>query len=1352
MDPQPPSPPTDPAPPVVRGSEGVPVLRPPRPRPRRRWLRRLGGLGVFLAALVGFLRSETASRVLARAVERAVEGLLGEEVTVGRVQIELFPPAVELSGLLLTHPATGDTIASAASLRATLGWIHHHPTIGRLTLTRPLVELHVDADGLREFRELKGGDGAPPSELPWRELAIDDGTFLLHGEGYATRLGGVSLVPSNLGDERANLTIATAALGLGELEQVATDLVFPGVRLGAQSVELPALDVQFPAFGVDGRLAVALDGPLEGDLSVIVRFPELSPPPVDPTHPTPWTDGLLQLDATLGGTTDRPAADGVLALDGLTFWKTSRKGPLEATSFGDVRGPWSLATTDTGHTLTLDHLGMVWGPGVLDISAVVGLDDHTISGVVTAENASLADIFRSCAIAPTPWVDLRGDVETHVTGTWSPLLLEGPFEVDVLDLLVGDGPLDKPHDTILHITRGYVIGDLLIDPDHLVLDASTIRSGPSHGTVLADIGFGDNGPLSIDVDLPALDLSLLAPLGDLELGGMAQVHGVLAGPHSHLEADAEVVARDFVVLGLPIADTLRAHVTSDMARLTLDEIDATLGATHYSGRYTIDFTRDEWMDTALTVDDGRLADLTGIFVDLGGVDGDVTGTLALTGTPYNLGGESRFDLTDVDLYGEHFDRGGAWGRMTDGEFTLDTLQLTRPRTGDPAGPRAILRARGSVKRGWRLNMEVASDGFTLDHLDHLATTEVPVGGDLTLDAVVAGTLFDWEPRGRLAVRHTRYAGEPLGDTTIRFDTVTLADGPALSWGGDVFGGTAQVRGAIGFFGRQRYDIDATLADFPLQFFHPRGADGSPITASVTGTIRLGGELGDSPTPIDIDGDLREMSVAWQDHVLTAPHPWTFGVHERAVRIPQLDLTGTDGTTLWVRQKQVGSLNLALEGGGTVNLDLVRAFAPGVIEARGAAEIAFHVDPSEAGDPIFTGSVDVRDATVRTEWYPDAFDDLTARVEARSDRYTISNVKARVGGGTFLAPASWIEAVDWAPTRYSLHGQLTDTRVKYFDYLPPIEGDAKLSFEGPAEDPLLSGKITVTAMEFRDRVDWESTVVSLREERLTAAAPEESARYFSMDLAVSAPGTVRLRNNVADAEAAAELRIIGDTARPGMTGDIRIAQGGRVYLHDREFEVTRGELRYIDPYTFDPDLDVVLETDIRSQAQDYHVNYRVNGLFSDWRTSATADPTLSQADVNALLLFGVTREELDQYGGRGLGSALVAETGDLLLSQTALSRANPLIDRWSLVSGVSERGSTTVSSDLRFVAEKQIGNFDLTVETSLGQQIGQDWYAAVERRIASRLYATAYAATQQEGRSLPIGAAYGAEFKLRWDLD
>jgi hypothetical protein len=277
------------------------------------------------------------------------------------------------------------------------------------------------------------------------------------------------------------------------------------------------------------------------------------------------------------------------------------------------------------------------------------------------------------------------------------------------------------------------------------------------------------------------------------------------------------------------------------------------------------------------------------------------------------------------------------------------------------------------------------------------------------------------------------------------------------------------------------------------------------------------------------------------------------------------------------------------------------------------------------------------------------------------------------------------------------------------------------------------------------------VLSLRQERLTGSAPVEGERYFSLDLDVQADDTIRLRNNVADAEASAKLRVIGDTERPGLVGEIVVDAGGRAYLHDREFEVTRGEIRYVDPYTFDPDLDILLETDVRSHEQDYHVTYGITGPFSDWRTNTASDPYLAQADVNALLLFGVTREELERYGG--LGTALVAETGDLLLAQTAISRANLfIIDRWSLVSGVSERGSSAVTSELRLVAEKHVGEFDFTVEKALGVNLGSDWYASVERRLADRLYATAYAATRQEGRSLPIGAAYGAEFKYRWELD
>jgi hypothetical protein len=177
--------------------------------------------------------------------------------------------------------------------------------------------------------------------------------------------------------------------------------------------------------------------------------------------------------------------------------------------------------------------------------------------------------------------------------------------------------------------------------------------------------------------------------------------------------------------------------------------------------------------------------------------------------------------------------------------------------------------------------------------------------------------------------------------------------------------------------------------------------------------------------------------------------------------------------------------------------------------------------------------------------------------------------------------------------------------------------------------------------------------------------------------------------------------------------------------------------------------VRLETTVRSNAQDYRVRYAITGPFHDWRTETSSDPWLAQADVNALLLFGTTREELDRHGG--LGAALVAETSDLLLAQTALSRLDGLVDRWSLVSGASERGSGSVSSELRLVVEKQVGEVGLTWETALGSSLGTDWYAGAERRLAERLYVRTYVATRQEGRALPIGAAYGTEFKLRWEL-
>ena len=249
-----------------------------------------------------------------------------------------------------------------------------------------------------------------------------------------------------------------------------------------------------------------------------------------------------------------------------------------------------------------------------------------------------------------------------------------------------------------------------------------------------------------------------------------------------------------------------------------------------------------------------------------------------------------------------------------------------------------------------------------------------------------------------------------------------------------------------------------------------------------------------------------------------------------------------------------------------------------------------------------------------------------------------------------------------------------------------------------------------------------------------------------------------RNNVGDLTGSADLRVVGDTSRVGMVGTVRMDPGGRVYLKEREFELQRGEIHFDEPFAFDPDLDIALNTTVASREQDYNIDLRVSGPYSDWRTDATSDPMLPQADINALLLFGMTQEELERYGG--LTAALALEGGDLLASRLGLVEKVGegifqldlfKLDRVDLVSGVSERGSGLVSSEIRLLAEKDLGwDTRLVLEQNLLD--ASETYIALDKQLAKTLYARIYWASQQYGRSLAIGGAYGLDVNLRWEFN
>ncbi|MEZ4236125.1 MAG: translocation/assembly module TamB domain-containing protein [Myxococcota bacterium] len=369
------------------------------------------------------------------------------------------------------------------------------------------------------------------------------------------------------------------------------------------------------------------------------------------------------------------------------------------------------------------------------------------------------------------------------------------------------------------------------------------------------------------------------------------------------------------------------------------------------------------------------------------------------------------------------------------------------------------------------------------------------------------------------------------------------------------------------------------------------------------------------------------------------------------------------------------------------------------------------------------------------------------------------MRGNVGGGKFDVNGT-IESRDWVPVRYDLAMSAQDAMVQWVTSLPPAIGDGTFQFDGPADALLLSGDVTVTDMTFADRIDWEDWVVEYRDWMLVdPASVSDDPPMFSMNVAIVADDTIHLQNNVAEGTASADLRIIGDTVRPGLVGSVEVDNDGLVFLQDREFRVERGNLLFNDLWTWDPQLDLSLVTDITSYDQRYRVNYLIKGPFSDWRTETRSDPPLPQADVNALLWFGVTTDQLEEMGE--LSSAVAQGVADLLVTDFLISGqageigedlSDLLWDRIDVTTGVNARGQ--YSSEPRLVIEKRLpenlGDVDVKWEVNLVRP--NDEYVTASKRIGGAWSLAAWYATLQRDRVLPIGGAYGLDVVARWEFE
>ncbi|MCK6521737.1 translocation/assembly module TamB domain-containing protein [Myxococcota bacterium] len=1317
-------------------------------RPR---LHRLLRLALTLLAVGGLtrvaLRSDLFRLWLTDLIAHEASAFLGEEVLLGDAVVELFPARVTLRGLVVRSAETGEPLIAARRVRARVGLGWTGPRLRVLELDHPFVRLNLNDGALADFPGLRGDEeddepSEPMTELPWDELIVRDAELQL---GWATAgepggeliVEGVNLRPALVGG-LVDLRIGALSVEAGALKQATTDLRIDNIELAPDRIILPDFGLELPILRVAGRVAVIFGGNLGGHLELQARAAEISQLLPEGLR----LEGDLDADITLGGTASAPDIEVNLAGQPVlvSVWETGEESRYD---FGELAAVVKVRADG----LRVEPLVLRWAGGRVEVEGDMAWDLSVPHAAIRAEDLSFAQIMALVGSTPGAWVEFLGDAEINVSGTLSPLLLTGPFEVNGKDLVVASGPTRLPSSTVLlDIPQARLAGDLDLHADGIHLDARELVAGGTRGEVDAWLGWVGDTPLGLDVNLYEADLSTFAPLGDVELQGTGLVKGTIEGGYSDPDIFGELDIEGFSCLGVPWADRLTSAIsTTDLVNVDLTDFAALRRETTSRGNLRLGFYEEMTLEAQVLVQDGQLYDLMSMWLDVPDITGRADLTLSLAGPLYGLEGESRVALRDVSIYGEAFPDGRAKGLMREGRFTLDHLLLSRAE-----GAESLL-ARGSVGAGWAMNMEVIADGLRLETLNNLDGDGLI--GRLDADLAVGGTLFSPEPRGRLTLRDAKAAGGFIADARVDLRTAE----EVMSFAGGMLDGTVKVSGRVGLFNGQRWRAAFELYDLPIDRYIVLGGYGEPARLSFTGRGEANGALGlDEPLNLIVTSDPGDLSFTWDRHALTASDAWSLKMERGEARTEGLRLVGeqTDLSLSASRSEGGGAL---IAGGGRFDLGLIELFTGETLRAEGVGELRVALNRVE---DRFDGALDVtvEEATFRTDAFPHPFERVAAHIIGRPSGYVLLTGQGEVGGGAVTLGGS-VEARDWVPVRYDLTARLIDARVRYFDFLPPMIADADLALGGPPDSLLLSGDIRIQDMVFSERVDWEQWAVDFREQQLSGLVAEvdDEDAFCDLDLTVTADGTARVRNNIADGQLDADLRVIGSTARPGMVGEVRMLSGGRMFHEDREFVVTRAELHYVDPWTWDPELDFVLETDISSRDRSYHVTYPVSGPFSDWRADPRSDPPLAQSDINALILFGVTREEIERAGGGG-GSAIAMEGLDLLLtgeSQRALERLGDGVlqdTHVELVTGVSARGSL-VSSEWRVLVEKPINQpVDATLIGEFNPFRLNDQYLAVEKQLAHNVYLNVFWASFQRERNLSIGGAYGADFKVRWEAE
>jgi autotransporter translocation and assembly factor TamB len=430
----------------------------------------------------------------------------------------------------------------------------------------------------------------------------------------------------------------------------------------------------------------------------------------------------------------------------------------------------------------------------------------------------------------------------------------------------------------------------------------------------------------------------------------------------------------------------------------------------------------------------------------------------------------------------------------------------------------------------------------------------------------------------------------------------------------------------------------------------------------------------------------------------------------------------------------GTLDVRVEG--KIPASAVRLAVPSVFDRLdGMVTLEARVT-GKRDAPSIVGTGHLEGGTLSFIGYNQLFEGIRADAVISREKIVFEHFEAKSGGGYIDGWGEVPLKMD-AGQRLYFSVDFLDVRYPYPDeFRPVVQGHAELL--GPVDDLLVTGDIEVQSARYTKALRLEKALVDFRKRLFDVSARrEKSAFRVRLDISAIADGTIRIRNNLADAIAKGEFRVVGDTSRVIVLGSFDVVEG-TVEFSGNKYEVKRATVDFQDPRRNNPRLDVRAET----KKGNVTVTVTVTGTLDKYEVDLFSDPPLGKNDIFALLSLGVTTQALaGQEGAVGSAAAASIALGPYKGGVEEKIRGVVGLDRFAIEPVFS---STTKTFEPRFIVGKSFGDrASVSMATSVGASA--DSTATAEYKLRENIFLQGSwqsATTTREGD-------LGADLKFRY---